>query len=334
MRHRKLGIDGPEISVIGLGTWAIGGGDWPFGWGAQDERSAIDTIVRAVELGINWIDTAAVYGFGQSERLVQKALSGIPASQRPLVATKCGRVDNGDGTIGKSLLRQSVIAECEASLKRLGVDCIDLYQMHWPEPDEQIEEGWSTLVDLQTQGKVRYIGVSNHSASQMQRLQSIGTIQSSQPPYSMISDEAEESVLPFCKDHQIGVVCYSPMGKGLLTGTFDEARASSLEENDHRRNDPRFQTPQLEVNLRFVNGLRNISEDLGWTPAELAIAWVLRRDEVTSAIVGARKPHQIEQTVLASDRVFDESSLEEVQRLIKTRKDELDSIEGSERARV
>lgn len=334
MRHRKLGIDGPEISVIGLGTWAIGGGDWPFGWGAQDERSAIDTIVRAVELGINWIDTAAVYGFGQSERLVQKALSGIPASQRPLVATKCGRVDNGDGTIGKSLLRQSVIAECEASLKRLGVDCIDLYQMHWPEPDEQIEEGWSTLVDLQTQGKVRYIGVSNHSASQMQRLQSIGTIQSSQPPYSMISDEAEESVLPFCKDHQVGVVCYSPMGKGLLTGAFDETRASSLEKNDHRRNDPRFQTPQLEVNLRFVNGLRNISEDLGWTPAELAIAWVLRRDEVTSAIVGARKPHQIEQTVLASDRVFDESSLEEVQRLIKTRKDELDSIEGSERARV
>ncbi len=334
MRHRKLGIDGPEISVIGLGTWAIGGGDWPFGWGAQDERSAIDTIVRAVELGINWIDTAAVYGFGQSERLVQKALSGIPASQRPLVATKCGRVDNGDGTIGKSLLRQSVIAECEASLKRLGVDCIDLYQMHWPEPDEQIEEGWSTLVDLQTQGKVRYIGVSNHSASQMQRLQSIGTIQSSQPPYSMISDEAEESVLPFCKDHQVGVVCYSPMGKGLLTGAFDETRASSLEKNDHRRNDPRFQTPQLEVNLRFVNGLRNISEDLGWTPAELAIAWVLRRDEVTSAIVGARKPHQIEQTVLASNRVFDESSLEEVQRLIKTRKDELDSIEGSERARV
>ncbi len=334
MRHRKLGIDGPEISVIGLGTWAIGGGDWPFGWGAQDERSAIDTIVRAVELGINWIDTAAVYGFGQSERLVQKALSGIPASQRPLVATKCGRVDNGDGTIGKSLLRQSVIAECEASLKRLGVDCIDLYQMHWPEPDEQIEEGWSTLVDLQTQGKVRYIGVSNHSASQMQRLQSIGTIQSSQPPYSMISDEAEESVLPFCKDHQVGVVCYSPMGKGLLTGAFDETRASSLEKNDHRRNDPRFQTPQLEVNLRFVNGLRNISEDLGWTPAELAIAWVLRRDEVTSAIVGARKPHQIEQTVLASNRVFDESSLEEVQRLIKTRKDELDSIEVSERARV
>ena len=182
MQTRKLGNHGLELSVIGLGTWAMGGGDWPFGWGDQDENDAIASIVRAVELGVNWIDTAAVYGFGKSESLVGKALKAIPASQRPIVATKCGRTNLGDGKIGKSLQRDSVIAECEASLQRLGVDCIDLYQMHWPEPDEQIEEGWQTLIELQKQGKVRCIGVSNHNAAQMARLQAIAPINSSQPP--------------------------------------------------------------------------------------------------------------------------------------------------------
>ena len=220
MQTRQLGKNGPELSVIGLGTWAMGGGDWPFGWGDQDENDAISAVVKAVELGVNWIDTAAVYGFGKSETLVGKALQSIPQADRPLIATKCGRTNLGDGKIGKSLQRDSVIAECEGSLKCLGVDCIDLYQMHWPEPDDQIEEGWETLVHLQKQGKVRFIGVSNHSASQMARLQAIAPINSSQPPYSMIAREAESEVLPYCHENGIGVICYSPMGKGLLTGGF------------------------------------------------------------------------------------------------------------------
>jgi aryl-alcohol dehydrogenase-like predicted oxidoreductase len=328
MQRRQLGIDGPEVSVIGLGTWAIGGGDWPFGWGEQDEHDAIETIHRAVDLGINWIDTAAVYGFGKSERLVGRALASIAAEDRPLIATKCGRIDNGDGTIGKSLIRQSVINECEASLQRLGVECIDLYQMHWPEPDEQIEEGWETLLELQKQGKVRYVGVSNHSVSQMQRLQVINPIQSSQPPYSMIADEAEESVLPHCGDQGIGVVCYSPMGKGVLTGAFDAKRASSLAENDHRRHDPRFQSPQLEINLRFVQSIEKIATRLGWTVAELSIAWVLRLPVVTSAIVGSRSASQIEQTAIAASRELDEATEREIAVLINMRKTLLTSVQG------
>ena len=334
MQSRQLGKDGPEISVIGLGTWAMGGGDWPFGWGHQDEQTAIDTIHRAVELGINWIDTAAVYGFGKSESLVGRALESIPQSDRPLVATKCGRIENEDGSVGKSLLRQSVIAECEASLQRLGVDCIDLYQMHWPEPDDQIEEGWQALVDLRSQGKVRYIGVSNHSASQMQRLQSIDSIQSSQPPYSMIADEAEEEVLPYCLQQDIGVVCYSPMGKGLLTGAFDAQRATALDSSDHRSRDPRFQSPQLEINLRFVHSLGLIAERLGWTVAELAIAWVLQQEGVTSAIVGSRSPMQIEQTTVAANRELDTESLLEIGQLISQRKIALSSSEGVPKTRA
>lgn len=334
MQTRTLGDTDLELSVIGLGTWAIGGGDWAFGWGDQDDDLAIASIVKAVELGVNWIDTAAVYGFGKSETLVGKALKAIPPSDRPLIATKCGRTNIGDGNIGKSLRRDSVIAECEASLKFLGVECIDLYQMHWPEPDEEIEEGWQTLVDLKQQGKVRHIGVSNHNADQMKRLQAIHPIASLQPPYSMISREVESDTLPFCGQNQIGVICYSPMGKGLLTGTFDAARARALSDKDHRSRDPRFQSPQLEINLTFVDGLREIAGRLGWTIAELAIAWVLRRPEVTAAIVGSRSPDQIEQTVVAGTRVLDPESIEAVESLLKVRDDTLASTDGIERARV
>lgn len=334
MQTRKLGNCGLELSVIGLGTWAMGGGDWPFGWGDQDENDAIAAIIRAVDLGVNWIDTAAVYGFGKSESLVGKALQSIPTSQRPIVATKCGRTNLGEGKIGKSLQRESVIAECDASLQRLGVECIDLYQMHWPEPDEQIEEGWQTLVELQKQGKVRYIGVSNHNVSQMARLQAIAPINSAQPPYSMIARDAESEVLPFCDRNGIGVICYSPMGKGLLTGSFTEERAKNLSEKDHRSRDPRFQSPQLEVNLQFVSGLGRISEGLGWTIPELAIAWVLRRPEVTAAIVGSRSAQQIEQTVVAGSRILDNASIESVASLIDDRDRQLASLEGVVRARV
>jgi aryl-alcohol dehydrogenase-like predicted oxidoreductase len=289
------------LTTIGLGTWAIGGGDWKFGWGAQDEQEAIDAIVCAVDMGINWIDTAAVYGGGQSERLVGRALKVLGPARRPIVATKCGRVMRDPETIDKVLKRESVIAECEASLQRLDVDCIDLYQLHWPEPDEDIEEGWSTLVDLKKQGKVRAIGVSNHSVSQMKRLQAIHPIASLQPPYSMIVPKVEEDILPYCREQNIGVVCYSPMYKGLLTGKFDADRAAKLSASDHRTRDPRFQQPELDIHLTLVDKLRSIAAIKDCSVAELAVAWTLRRPEVTSAIVGARRPSQVKETVGAAN---------------------------------
>ncbi|MFO0978707.1 MAG: aldo/keto reductase [Planctomycetaceae bacterium] len=334
MQYRFLGPEKISISVIGLGTWAIGGGDWKFGWGDQDESEAIAAIVRAVELGVNWIDTAAIYGEGRSEVLVAKALQQIPASKRPLIATKCGRVALGNGEIGKCLRRDSVIAECEASLKRLNVDCIDLYQMHWPEPDEEIEEGWQTLVDLKTQGKVRHIGVSNHSVSQMKRLQAIHPITSLQPPYSMIAREIEAEILPFCEQNQIGVICYSPMGKGLLTGSFTAERAASLTEKDHRSRDPRFHSPQLEINLTFVDTLRRLATSLGWSVSDVAIAWTLRQTALTAAIVGARSPQQIEQTAAAGDRTLSADSLKVITDAIQTRDQQLAEVGGAAKPRV
>lgn len=334
MHYRTLGTSGLNISVIGLGTWAIGGGDWKFGWGDQDENAAIAAIRRALDLGINWIDTAAIYGEGRSEILVAKALKDVPAKERPIVATKCGRVALGNGEIGKCLRRDSVIAECEASLKRLNVDCIDWYQMHWPEPDEEIEEGWATLMELKQQGKVRHIGVSNHSVAQMQRLQKLHPIASLQPPYSMIAREVEAEILPFCGQQNIGVVCYSPMGKGLLTGSFTAARAAALSEKDHRSRDPRFQSPQLEINLEFVAQLEAIASSLGCTIPNVAIAWTLRRPEVTSAIVGARSPEQIQQTAMAGDRVLDSTSVTAIENALQVREAKLFDVGGAARSRV
>jgi aryl-alcohol dehydrogenase-like predicted oxidoreductase len=334
MQFRTLGNTDLQLSVMGLGSWAIGGGDWKFGWGDQDDDEAIACIHRAIELGINWIDTAAVYGFGKSESLVGKALRGVPEAERPIIATKCGRTNLGGGEVGKSLKRESVIAECEASLQRLGVDCIDLYQMHWPEPDEQIEEGWETLIDLKRQGKVRHIGVSNHNVSQMKRLQLLHPIASLQPPYSMIAREVEDEILPYCGQQGIGVICYSPMGKGLLAGRFDSDRAASLSAKDHRSRDPRFQPPQLEINLRLVEGLRQIAAGLGWTTAELAIAWTLRRPELTAAIVGARRPDQIAETVVAGDRQLDDASAAAVETVLQRREQELSALGSVEKPRV
>jgi aryl-alcohol dehydrogenase-like predicted oxidoreductase len=300
MEYRQLGKSDLKLSTIGFGSWAIGGGDWKFGWGDQDEREAIDAIIAAVDAGINWIDTAAVYGGGRSEELVGAALRELGTARRPIVATKCGRVMRDPETIDKVLKRESVIAECEASLQRLGIDCIDLYQLHWPEPDEDIEEGWSTLVELKRQGKVREIGVSNHSVPQLKRLQAIHPVCSLQPPYSMIVPDAEQELLPYCGEQQIGVVCYSPMYKGLLTGKFTAERAANLPASDHRSRDPRFQPPQLDQHLKLVDGLRSIAEQQGHSVAELAIAWTLRRPEVTSAIVGGRRPAQVQEVVRAA----------------------------------
>lgn len=315
MQTRQLGNTSLHLTVIGFGSWAIGGGEWRFGWGDQDEREAIDAVVAAIDHGINWIDTAAVYGGGKSEELVGKALRELGPSRRPIVATKCGRVMRDPDTIDKILKRESIIAECEASLQRLGVDCIDLYQMHWPEPDEDIEEGWQTLVELKRQGKVREIGVSNHSVAQLRRLQAIHPVASLQPPYSLIVPEAEQELLPYCGQNNIGVVVYSPMYKGLLTGKFTRERAATLSEKDHRSRDPRFQPPQLERHLQLVDDLRPIAERNGRTLTELAIAWVLRRPEVTSAIVGARRPAQVEEIVSAADWSLSPDDIQAIDRL-------------------
>ncbi len=315
METRQLGNSDLHLTRIGLGTWAIGGGDWRFGWGPQDEQEAIDAILAAVDAGINWIDTAAVYGGGVSETLVGKAVKQLAPDRRPIIATKCGRVLRSPEQIDKVLKRESIIAECEASLRRLDVDCIDLYQLHWPEPDEDIEEGWSTLLDLKQQGKVREIGVSNHNASQLKRLQAIHPVASLQPPYSLITPDIESETLPYCGKQNIGVICYSPMYKGLLTGKFTAERAAELSEADHRSRDPQFQAPRIEAHLGLVECLASIATKNNRSLAELSIAWVLRRPEVTAAIVGSRRPSQVAETVSAATWQLSEEDQETIEQL-------------------
>ena len=319
MRTRKLGKTGLQLTTIGVGTWAIAGGAWKFGWGRQDERQAVSGVVRGVELGINWIDTAAVYGDGRSEELVGRALKQLGSSRRPIIATKCGRIVQPDGNVSGVLRRESIVAECEASLRRLGIDCIDLYQMHWPDPDDQIEEGWSAMADLVQQGKVRHIGVSNFSVDQMDRVRGIYEIASLQPPYSMITAAAEKKLLPYCAEHRIGVVAYSPMCKGLLTGAFTRERAAALSADDHRCRDPKFREPQLSRHLELVDHLKSIAAEHNRTVAELAIAWVLRRPAVTSAIVGVRRPEQIDQTAGAGDWELPADVIARIDQLLSSR---------------
>jgi aryl-alcohol dehydrogenase-like predicted oxidoreductase len=309
MQMRRLGASDLELTTIGLGTWAIGGGDWKFGWGRQDEADSIAAIQRAVDLGINWVDTAPVYGAGRSEEVVGLALRSLPAERRPLVATKLGRINQPDGSISPNLSPDSIRAECDASLLRLGVDAIDLYQMHWAEPDPDIEGAWQTMDELKQAGKVRHIGVCNYSVSQLKRIAKFAPVASLQPPYSMLRREVEAELIPYCGENHIGAVAYSPMGKGLLTGKFSRERIDALDENDHRRNDPNFSQPRLPVHLELADGLRQIAEKSGHTAAHLAIAWVLRRPEVTSAIVGARNPRQIEETAAAGDWTLSDSEL-------------------------
>jgi aryl-alcohol dehydrogenase-like predicted oxidoreductase len=300
LETRQLGNSDIEITRLGFGSWAIGGGDWIFGWGDQDPGQAVDAIVAAVDSGINWIDTAPVYGGGVSETIVGQAIKALGPARRPVVATKCGRVMKGPSTIDKVLKKESVFAECEASLRRLQIDCIDLYQLHWPEPNDQIEEGWEALVELKQQGKVRQIGVSNHDVSQMERLAKIHPLCSLQPPYSMLKRDVEREILPYCLNNQIGVVSYSPLAKGLLTGSFNHQRVAQLDAKDHRSRDPQFQSPLLDAHLGLVDCLRDVAGRNGLTLAQLAIAWVLRRPEITAAIVGARSPSQIAE-ILSAD---------------------------------
>lgn len=299
MKTRQLGNSDLYITPIGLGAWAIGGGNWAFGWGPQDDADSIACIREALDAGINWIDTAPVYGLGHSEEIVNKALKGM--AQKPYIFTKCGRIWDDKRQIGKSLKRDSVRRECEASLKRLKVDVIDLYQMHWPEPDEDVEEGWETMVKLKEEGKVRWIGVSNFSVSQLQRAERIAPITSLQPPYSLIRPEVGAEVLPYCLKQNIGVIAYSPMGSGLLTGTMTRERIAQLPEDDFRRNSKFYQEPQLTKNLQLAELCKEIGQKHGKNAGEVAIAWVLANPAVTGAIVGARKPGQVAGFIGAMD---------------------------------
>jgi aryl-alcohol dehydrogenase-like predicted oxidoreductase len=317
MRKIRLGAAGPDITRIGLGTWAIGGSGWQYAWGAQDDAESIAAIRRAIDLGINWVDTAAVYGHGHSEEMVGRALEG--RRERVLVATKCGRVRNPDGSIGSVLRADSVRRELEASLRNLRTDRIDLYQIHWPDPDAEVEEGWAEIAKAVHEGTVRWAGVSNFGVEQLKRVQAIHPVTSLQPPYSMLRRDIERDLLPYCAANGIGVIVYSPMQAGLLTGAFTRERAATLPGDDWRRNSPFFREPGLSANLAVVDGLRVIAARRGCSVAEVAIAWVLSRSEVTAAIVGARRPAQIEGTVGAADLFLTEAELSEIAALLAER---------------
>lgn len=299
MQTKPLGNSDMNITCIGIGAWAMGGGGWAFAWGPQDDDDSVAAIHAALDAGINWIDTAAVYGLGHSEEVVARALRG--RSRKPFVFTKCERVWNERREIGKSLKAESIRREVEASLRRLQLDTIDLYQIHWPEPEEDIEEGWTAMAQLQREGKVRWIGVSNFHVDHLRRAQAIAPITSLQPPYSMLSPEIEETVLPYIQSHGIGAIVYSPMKSGLLSGAMTRARIAAMPEDDFRRRTPHFQEPRLTRNLEVAELLRTIGQRHGRTPGEVAIAWTLRHPAVTAAIVGMRSARQVEGVIGAAE---------------------------------
>ncbi len=306
MQTRKFGNTGMETTTIGFGSWAVGGSGWAAGWGPQDDEESVGAIRRALELGINWIDTAAVYGLGHSEEVVVRALKGVPEGERPYVFTKCSMIWDENGEIGHSLKADSVKRECEESLRRLNTDVIDLYQIHWPNPDEEIEEGWQAMAELKEEGKVRHIGVSNFDVSQMKRAQAIASIDSLQPPYSMLDRGIEDEILPYCREQNIAVIIYSPMKSGLLTGKMTKKRAESLPEDDWRSRARAFNEPQLSKNLGLVDLLREIVGRHDASPAEVAIAWTLLHPAVTAAIVGARRPDQVDGVGAADLKLSDD----------------------------
>jgi len=314
MKTRKLGSTGIDLTVIGLGTWAHGGGKWAFSWGKQDDKESIATTIAAIKEGINWVDTAAVYGLGHSEEVLGRTLKKL--KQKPFIATKCGLTWDSSGKIENNLRTKSVRKECEASLRRLQLDTIDLYQIHWGNPDEQIEEGWTTIAELIKEGKVRYGGVSNFSAAQMKRIQPIHPIASLQPPYSMLKRNAEDDLLDFCAQNKIGIIAYSPLQKGLLTGKITSEYIAKMGADDHRRRDPMFNAPMFPLIAAKVEALKEIAAKNKITSAQLAIAWILRRPEVTAAIVGARKPEQIKQMVPAADIIISAADLAQIEKIL------------------
>lgn len=286
-----LGNSDLNLTPIGFGAWAIGGGNWDFAWGAQDDDESIRAIHAALDEGINWIDTAAIYGLGHSEEVVAKAIK--TALQKPLIFTKCSMRWDSERKIYRSLKAASVAEELEASLRRLAVDTIDLYQVHWPNPDEEIEEGWAELARQQAAGKIRWIGVSNFNVGQMRRAQAIAPITSLQPPYSMLRPAIEQQILPFCQENGIGVINYSPMVSGLLTGRMSAERVTAMPADDWRRKAVEFNEPRLSRNLRLVEVLREIGAAHAVQPGVVAVAWTLHHPAITAAIVGGRSPEQV-----------------------------------------
>jgi aryl-alcohol dehydrogenase-like predicted oxidoreductase len=314
MQTRKLGNSDLHITPVGYGAWAVGGSGWQFGWGSQDDESSIAAIHRSLELGVNWIDTAAVYGLGHSEEIVARALKSW-TGPRPYVFTKCGLRWNAQSEVQKVLSADSIRGEVEDSLHRLAVDVIDLYQIHWPpDPDSpQLEEGWSALADLKREGKVRWVGVSNFNVEQLRRAQAIAPVTSLQPPYSLVHREIEDEILPFCLNEGIGVIVYSPMASGLLTGAMTRERAANLPNDDWRKNHADFTEPDLSRNLTLVERLRQLARRHDRTIGEVAIAWTLHNPAVTGAIVGARNAHQADGVMRAGDLHLSNEALNEIE---------------------
>lgn len=329
MRFNKLGNTDIQLSVIGLGTYAIGGGEDKFSWGPQDDKESIATIRRAVDLGINWIDTAPIYGLGHGEEIVGKALEGI--RDKVIISTKCGLwLNETKDDFVFNLKKESIRSEIEASLKRLQTDVIDLYQLHRPFPEEQLAEGWRTLEDLVKEGKIRYAGVSTFTLEQLKRVQSIYPIDFLQPYYNMLMPDIEDGILDYCAGNNIGVIVYSTMATGLLTGKFTKERIKTLPKNDLRHLLDHFKEPFLSANLQLVETLRVMAQRNNRTVAQLAIAWVLRRPEVTSAIVGARRPSQIEETSPAGDWVLSEEDKKELDDILKDHHARLEELKAKE----
>ena len=323
MEKRRLGNTDLFITPIGLGAWAMGGGGWTFAWGPQDDGESIAAIRRALDLGINWIDTAAVYGLGHSEEVVARALEGIPVAGRPFVFTKCSLVWDEKGNISHSLEPESIRRELENSLRRLRVETIDLYQIHRarfpgrPSSDAGIEAAGQVLAELREQGKIRHIGVSNFDVGQMDRIRAVAPVSSLQPPYSMLKRGIEAEILPYCEAQGIGVIVYSPMQAGLLSGTMTRERIAAMPTDDWRKKgNAAFQEPNLTRNLRLVEELRAIGAPHGRSPGEVAIAWTLRLPAVTAAIVGARRPSQVDGFIGAADFRLDPSEIDEIERAL------------------
>lgn len=312
---RQLGRTDMMITRLGIGTWAIGGGGWAFGWGPQDDADSTAAIRRAVEAGLNWIDTAAIYGLGHSEEVAGRAIAALPEADRPLVFTKGGLIPNSTDRMGpsrRSGTAASLRREAEASLRRLGVERIDLYQVHWPADDVGIEDYWATMAELQRAGKVRAIGLSNHSLPQLETAEGVAHVDSLQPPFSLIRREAASELIPWCAAHQTGVIVYSPMQAGLLTGAITAARVASMPADDWRRSNPEFQSPRLEANLALVAALRPVARRHATTTAAAAIAWTLAFPGVTGAIAGARQPEQLDDWLAAASLQLSPADLGEI----------------------
>jgi aryl-alcohol dehydrogenase-like predicted oxidoreductase len=307
----QLGETGLEITRLGVGAWAIGGGGWEFGWGPQEDEESIAAIHHALDLGVNWIDTAAAYGFGRSEEVMGRALQGL--QDRPYVFTKCSLLEGPDRRVVHSLKRDSFLREAEKSLERLGVDAIDLYQIHSPIPEEDVEEGWAALAELKDHGLVRHIGVSNFTIEQLRRIQQIAPVETLQPQYSLIERDAEHELFPFAEREEIGVIVYSPMGSGMLTGGMTRERVETLPDDDWRRHDLRFQEPQLSKHLALVKRLELVAARYHTSPGAVAVAWTLCNPAVDGAIVGFRSPAQVDPILSAANLDLTDQDLTEIE---------------------